>query len=200
MIKLNKKFYFFFLNISFLDLYGKEINNNKITIDKIEIKPLTLRENDFYLKIANDERVRYQSLSFKQETLEKKDYFKYKLRETNLLLQIQGIFLENTCIGYIGFFKDNTRPNILFIYYAVLPKYWGKGICTLAVEKIINNFKDMAKKQNFNIIKGTIKINNIGSQKVLEKNKFKPLLKKNGDKLVKIIDGQSIVYEYEFNL
>ena len=173
---------------------------NKITENEISIKPLTQQDKNIYLKIANDERVKYESLSYKNEKTEKEKQFKYYLMEENILLKIHGIFLNNKCVGYIGFFKDNARPNTLFIYYGVDPAYWGKGIGTLATKIFLKTFKEVGKKQNFNLIKATIKINNIGSQKVLEKNKFQPLIKKDGKKLVKIIDNQSIVYEYELKI
>lgn len=181
----------------FLYLFNMLINN---IFGNIQMKPLTMAENNWYIQLNNDPRVKYQSLSFQQKDNVKPNTLKYKLQETNILLKIQGIFLDNTCIGYMGFFKDNTRPNILFIYYAVEPKYWNKGIGTLAVKKFINDFKILAKQQGFKYIKATIKIDNIGSQRILEKNNFKIILNKNGNKLVKLIDGQNIVYEYELPL
>lgn len=200
MVKPWQKFFFYlFLNINFISNENK-IHEKKIAFEDIYIKPLTIENTNFYLKISNDERIRYQSLSIKQEKTEKGNIFKNKLKEPNILLQIQGIFLDNKPIGYVGFFKDNTKPNILFIYYAIEPKYWNKGIATLAIKAFINKFKEIAKNQNFNMIKATIKIDNKGSQRVLEKNNFKILLKKNGEKLIKLIDNQNIVYEYELNL
>lgn len=201
MVKPWQKFFFYlFLNINSLTSNENKIHEKKIAFEDIYIKPLTIENTNFYLKISNDERIKYQSLSIKQEKIEKGNIFKNKLKESNTLLQIQGIFLDNKPIGYIGFFKDNTKPNILFIYYAVEPKYWNKGIGTMATKAFINKFMKIAKDQNFNIIKATIKIDNKGSQRVLEKNNFRVLLKKNGEKLIKLIDNQNIVYEYELNL
>jgi RimJ/RimL family protein N-acetyltransferase len=190
-----------FLLITFLHTFNLvTCKLNAINENEIHIKPLTQQDKNIYLKISYDERVKYESLSYKKEKTEKEQQFKYYLMEKNILLKIHGIFIENKCVGYVGFFKDNARPNTLFIYYAVDPTYWKKGIGTLAVKNFLKIFKDIALKQNFNLIKATIKINNIGSQRVLEKNNFKPLLKKDGTKLVKLIDNQSIVYEYELKI
>ena len=53
-------------------------DNNKININDINIHPLTEKESGVYLRISNDPRIKYQSLSFTQEKIEKEKQFKYK--------------------------------------------------------------------------------------------------------------------------
>ena len=168
----------------------------------VQIIPLNENYKNEYKTLSEDDRILTQNISIINE--KKHDFhkqFQYYISIKDPLSK-KYILLneENKLIGYIGFFKNDTSPNIIFIYYAIIPSEWGKGLGTLAVKKFIEMFKDKLKQNGFKKIKATVKIQNIGSKKVLLKNKFILLLDENNEPIIEYIDDQSIVNTLELNI
>jgi RimJ/RimL family protein N-acetyltransferase len=172
---------------------------NCLKIDEITLSPLTINQKNIYKEISTDSRILEQNISnetYKENTKNFDAIFKYKLNQQNPLIKIYCIFVHDKCVGYVGFFNDNKSPKTVFIYYAIHVKEWGKGIATLAVKKFLQQMLPILKENSINLIKATVKIKNIGSQKVLLKNKFKPIKEKNGELVMEYIDNQSVVYTF----
>ncbi len=74
----------------------------------------------------------------------------------------QTVFLNNLIIGSIAKFEINNDAEIT---YWIDKAYWGKGLAT----KILNKFLTIEKCRP---LFGRVAFDNIGSQKVLEKNGF----------------------------
>ncbi|VEU80802.1 GNAT family N-acetyltransferase [Haploplasma axanthum] len=72
-------------------------------------------------------------------------------------------------IGVIDYLLDNeTDPPE--IGYFMNPKYWGKGIMTLALKEIVKiGFEEL----RFDVIGISHMVSNLGSKRVIEKNNFK---------------------------
>lgn len=81
-----------------------------------------------------------------------------------------GIFDDNTHIGNIvisGFSSHHRKAKLTYVIGET--NYWGKGVASFAVAKIIEIAKD---ELNLNKLYAGIASGNIGSMKVLEKNGF----------------------------
>jgi RimJ/RimL family protein N-acetyltransferase len=188
------KNFYFYLTYSYIFTF----KTTSLNMEKIIISPLTMKDKQKYKEISTDPRILEQNIS-SEKSMENNYFesnFKYKLREEDPLKKVYCIFIDGKLVGYIGFFKDVKTPKTLFLYYAIHQKEWGKGIATVAVKKFIQEFMGLLKVNSINLIKATVKIQNIGSQKVLLKNGFKPKKDENGDLSIEYIDGQSVVYTY----
>ena len=125
------------------------------------------------------------------------NYIKNKIYEPEALFRIQSIYWNNKFIGYIGFFQDEINRDVLFIFYAIHPQYWNKGFATLAIKKILSIFKPLIKNKKYKQISATVKVDNRGSQRVLEKNGFKVKINEDGSKVMEYANGDSLFYFYE---
>ena len=190
-------FLLYIIQFSSNHLFSKNLNSLKF--DAITIRDLSLQETTIYVNIHNLPEVWSQNTSVKiqSNTL---NYIKNKVNyEKNPLFRVQSILYKNVCIGYIGFYNDNMAPGILYIYYALHPKYWNQGIITISIQKILKIFMPLIKK-SYHTVVATVKVHNIGSQKVLEKNGFKVKLNPDGTKLNEYGNGDSLFYFYELKL
>ena len=89
---------------------------------------------------------------------------------TSTETDLYGIFDEKNHIGNIIISDLNSPHKRSEISYVVGEKlYWGKGVATFAISEIINLAKE---KYKLNKLFAGIAEDNVGSQKVLEKNGF----------------------------
>lgn len=141
---------------------------------EIIIKPMTINEQKTYLSIHEDPRVKNQNTAIDHNISlkHKQRYFVY-LIENSEILRIYGIWYKDICVGYVGFFDDVSQPKDIFIYYAVMPQYWNLGIGTIAIKLFLNLLENKVRKNGYTRILATIKIENLASKKILEKNHFK---------------------------
>ena len=158
---------------------------------KIHLQPIESKNQEDYIILLKDPRVEENHTAFESKRTDTrlKQEFKYRLQETEDLFKHYAIYYEKVFVGYIYIFTDNSSPNIVYIAYSLLPKYWNKGIGTIAVEKILYALKNKLKSRGYKYIYATIKTQNIGSQKILLKNNFKYQQEENGEKKTKIING-----------
>tara|TARA_B100001057_G_scaffold499417_1_gene609975 strand:- start:259 stop:750 length:492 start_codon:yes stop_codon:yes gene_type:complete len=136
----------------------------------IKLKKLTLRYvNKTYLKWMNDRTVfRYSDQSkYNHNIKDIKDYLKARFNSNEIIF---GIFIKDRHIGNIKLGPIDYLNKASEISYFIGEKeFWGKGIGTIAIKKIIK----IAKKKGIKkIIAGCVKQNK-SSQRVLIKNKFK---------------------------
>ena len=127
-----------------------------------------------YLKWMNDLEIhKYTEQKYTNHSLASiKKFVKLKNKSKNEFLY--GIFLKrnnlnshigNIKLGPINFIHKTGEIS----YFIGQKKLWGKGYTTLAIKEIIK----IAKKKGLKKLKAGVYEMNIGSKKVLEKNKFK---------------------------
>ncbi|GAB4851065.1 hypothetical protein Ancab_030363 [Ancistrocladus abbreviatus] len=136
---------------------------------RISIRPFTLSDVDDFFKWASDDSVtrylRWNTITSKQEAL------RY-LKEVAIPHPWRrSICLDDCSIGYISIWPgsgdDRCRANV---GYAVATEYWGQGICTAALKIAVSCvFKELPCLVR---IEGLVELENIGSQRVLEKVGF----------------------------
>ena len=97
---------------------------------------------------------------FSKVSITPKDQIKYM---KNNFQKYKICLYNNIPVGYIG------APDNEHIVYCVSPKFQGKGIGTYLVENFCKKYKNLKAK---------VKFDNVASQKVFEKLKFKK--EKNG--------------------
>lgn len=104
---------------------------------------------------------------FKHTIFTQKKWFDIQNKEGNLIF---GIFYNNIHVGIIDIkLISKIHKNCEIGYFIGNKNNWGKGIATKAIKLVSLYIKDKLKLKK--IIAHTYK-NNIGSQKVLLKNKF----------------------------
>lgn len=137
--------------------------------DLVEIKENHL--DSIFELYNNHEVTKYIDLlplKHKEEAKNEIDF--YKKRFTDSIGIRWGIVEKNQTniigtLGYNKIFKDHKGR----IGYDLLPKYWGKGVMTEALESIITyGFNEF----NISRIEAEVMQGNIGSEKLLSKLKF----------------------------
>ena len=143
---------------------------------KISIRKLNLKSdisgkyqswmNDFEVHKYTEQKYTKHSLvnirKFVREKNNSKNEFLYGifLKKNN-----SNIHIGNIKIGPINFIHKNAELS----YFIGEKKLWGKGYATLAIIEAVK----IAKKMGIKKLKAGCYKKNIGSKKVLEKNKFK---------------------------
>jgi ribosomal-protein-alanine N-acetyltransferase len=145
---------------------------------EVKLRKLSLMDLFGLIRALSDEEVS-KRLSYKEkstffkalnEILRRKDNFKFSIIVNEKFAG--GIMLENF---------DN-KDNSCNVGYFVAKEYWGKGIATLAVKKIL---KFAFNKLKVKKVKADNDLDNPASGKVL---------KKAGFKLVKVIKGKNLAF------
>lgn len=106
---------------------------------------------------------------------------------TNPSIQMQTIWMEEKIVGSIVHFDVMEKTNIS---YSILREKWGKGIATEALGRFINN---VSKRPLF----ARVAHDNVGSQRVLEKNGFQQIGKEKGFANARKKEIKEYVYQYE---
>lgn len=76
---------------------------------------------------------------------------------------------NNKCIGIMGFYRTQPEHFRTELGYMILPKYWGKGYVTEAVQTLLSfAFNTL----NFHSIEAVIDARHVASERVLQKNGF----------------------------
>lgn len=145
--------------------------SKKITLRKLNLKKDISRK---YQSWMNDYEVhKYTEQKYKKHSLS--DIRKFVMEKNNSNNEfLYGIFLNkddlkihigNIKIGPINFIHKSAELS----YFLGDRELWGKGYTDLAIKEAIK----MAKKMGIKKLKAGCYEKNIGSRKVLEKNKFK---------------------------
>ena len=107
-----------------------------------------------------------------------------------------GIFLKESgkMIGTVGFTTINLRNNTASVGYVLNSKYWGKGIATEGLKRIIEfGFDELG----FDILFARFIDENRGSQRVLEKCGFE--FYESEDKLLLVKDRMEKIIIYSLS-
>ncbi|XP_065863282.1 uncharacterized protein [Euphorbia lathyris] len=135
----------------------------------LSLRPLCISDVDDFMVWASDEKVTqfcsYGPYTTKQQGI---DYITNKVEPHPWFM---AICLNNKPIGAVSVSK-NSGDEICRgeLGYVVGSEYWGKGIATWAVRKVANTiFKEWPELER---LEALTEVENVGSQKVLEKVGF----------------------------
>nr|GFB42693.1 acyl-CoA N-acyltransferases (NAT) superfamily protein [Tanacetum cinerariifolium] len=133
----------------------------------LTLRPFKLSDTDDLLLYVGDDQVtkflRWETLNTKDEALTfiKDVCIPHRWR--------RSICIDDRSIGFVSTFYDDGHK--ADIGYGLAAKYWGQGIATaavkMAVKMVLMDFPDIVRLQAFTDVE------NIGSQRVLEKAGFK---------------------------
>lgn len=139
---------------------------------EIKLRPVTIEDANFTFEIKKDKEFRKHFPEFLlNETLEKekkliKNYIKGKKKKKEAMYIILA---DKEKVGTLEIYKANLKHKRGSIGFCLKKEYWRKGIaskaCELGLEKIKKEF-------GLHTVEATTHPDNIGSQKVLEKNGF----------------------------
>ena len=144
------------------------------------LKKMTLKDAEDLFEYASDPEVtKYVTWAPHKSIDDSIDFLKSVLRryENNEVSEWGIVYKENNkFIGTCGYVLWVPVHSLAEIAYALSWEYWGKGLVTEAVKEVI---KHGFEKMNLNRIYARCFVENIGSQKVLEKvgMKFEGILR-----------------------
>ncbi|GJR37785.1 hypothetical protein Tco_0943789 [Tanacetum coccineum] len=139
------------------------------------LRPFTLSDADDILEYTGDDQV---TKFLFMKTMTTRDEALTYIKDVCMPLPWhKSICVNNSSIGFVSVFDhEGHKANI---GYCVARKYWGQGIATqalkMSVKMVLKDFPEIVRLQAFTDVE------NIGSQRVLEKAGFKKegLLRKN---------------------
>jgi Acetyltransferases, including N-acetylases of ribosomal proteins len=144
------------------------------------LKKMTLKDAEDLFEYASDPEVtKYVTWAPHKSIDDSIDFLKSVLRryENNEVSEWGIVYKENNkFIGTCGYVLWVPVHSLAEIAFALSREYWGKGLMTEAVKEVI---KYGFEKMNLNRIYAKCFVENIGSQKVLEKvgMKFEGILR-----------------------
>ena len=138
----------------------------KLSIGILQIEQVTQSYVDWFY---NKEVVRYSDNQYRKRSFDGQcSYVESCLKNEDV--NLYGIFNDATHIGNIvmsGLCSFHRKAELTYVIGET--KYWGKGVASFAISKIIEIARD---EFNLNKLYASIASGNIGSARVLEKNGF----------------------------
>ncbi|MBA0740550.1 hypothetical protein Gogos_013745 [Gossypium gossypioides] len=136
---------------------------------RISLRRFYLTDVDDFLKWASDDKVtrylRWNTITSREEALS------YLQKVAIPQTYCRSICLDDRFIGYVsikpGSGNDKSRARL---GYAVSAEYWGQGIATAALKMAVANA--FTEFQGLVRVEALVEVENIGSQRVLEKVGF----------------------------
>lgn len=143
-----------------------------INFSQISLRPIELSDVDDLMVWLSDEKV--SRLDFWEPYTSKEDGIRFINNIPTTFAWYKVICLQNRAIGSISMRlysgDDKYRAKTAEIGYSLGSKYWGKGIATHAVKEVIKTvFTDYPHLERLG---AETDLENIGSQRVLEKSGF----------------------------
>ena len=144
------------------------------TIDctQISLRPMDVSDIDDFMVWATDEKV--TKFCTWEPYTDKEDGIKFIKNIPSHSLWFRAICLQNRAIGAISLCSyagnDECRAKSAELGYVLGSKYWGKGIVTKAVELVVKIIFD--ELPYLERIEALVDVENMGSQRVLEKAGF----------------------------
>jgi len=138
--------------------------NRQILLEKLSKKHITkltdYSQNDLFFKF----------MEYKKFTKNKQEkYLANKIKQNNFKDNFFFVInFENLPIGTLFLSRISLFANNFDLSYGLSPKYWGRGIFSLILKKLLIALK----KQNINRIQAITRKDNLSSIKVLIKNGF----------------------------
>ena len=138
----------------------------ELSISILQVEQVTQSYVDWF---SNEEVVRYSDNQYRKFSFDGQCAYVESCLQSNDI-NLYGIFDDTTHIGNIVISGLNSRHRLAELTYVIgETNYWGKGIASFAIAKMIK----VAKADfNLNKLSAGVASGNIGSRKVLEKNGF----------------------------
>jgi [ribosomal protein S5]-alanine N-acetyltransferase len=129
----------------------------------IKLRPTEITDLDWLFQFQLDKEGAYLAAFMPKDPTDKAAYLaKYTQLLSDPTVNNQTILMDNLIVGSIAtFVMEGDRE----ITYWIDRRFWGQGIATKAVKELL------AMERNRPIL-GRVAYDNLGSQKVLEKNGF----------------------------
>ncbi|CAK8539175.1 unnamed protein product [Lathyrus sativus] len=143
-----------------------------IGLNQITLRPFHLSDLDDLMVITTDEKVA-NFCSWKPYT-SKEEGIKFIENIPTRFLWCKAICLNDRAIGRISLKSrsphDKSRNKTAELGYVLASKYWGKGIATCAVKQVLKVvFNELPHLER---VEAFVDVENVGSQRVLEKAGF----------------------------
>ncbi|WJX54635.1 hypothetical protein P8452_40496 [Trifolium repens] len=151
---------------------AKEAKEERIDLTEITLRTLLLSDLDDLMVWTTDEKVA-KFCSWEPYT-SKDDGVKFIENIPNKFLWCKAICLNDRAIGCVSLFSrepdDICRNKSAELGYVLGSKYWGKGIVTYVVKQVVKvAFSELT---NLERLEAFVDVENVGSQRVLEKAGF----------------------------
>jgi [ribosomal protein S5]-alanine N-acetyltransferase len=129
----------------------------------MELKKTTLQDLDSLFVFQTDEESNFLAAFTPEFPNDKEAYFgKWSKIIANPNINMQSIFIDDSIVGSIIKFQMGDDKEIS---YWLDRKFWGKGYCSKALSMFLESETDRP-------LNGRVAFDNLGSQRVLEKNGF----------------------------
>ncbi|KAK7308855.1 hypothetical protein RJT34_05139 [Clitoria ternatea] len=149
-----------------------EIAEETIDLTQISLRPFKLSDLDDLMVWTTDEKV--AKFCTWEPYTSKEDGINFIQNMATKFMWCRAICLNDRAIGCISLASnsehDRSRENSAKLGYLVGSKYWGKGIVTRVVKQAVKDaFSELAHLIR---IEARVDVENVGSQRVLEKAGF----------------------------
>ncbi|XP_004511371.1 uncharacterized protein [Cicer arietinum] len=155
------------------------IEESIIDLSQITLRPLHLSDLDDVMVWTTDEKVAkfcsWETHTTKDDGI---NYIERKINnnknENKKVLWCKAICLNDHAIGFISLSSrsphDKSRNKSAELGYVLGSKYWGRGIATYVVKQVVKvAFSELSYLER---IEAMVDVENVGSQRVLEKAGF----------------------------
>lgn len=112
---------------------------------------------DSLLRSALGSKSDFKAEDFRRETIEWS-------KKNNA--DIFAIILNNSSIGMISLSHQDLNQNTARIGYWICSKYWGEGRTSIAFKQLLQ----VARNKRIDIVSASIKVDNLASRRIWEKN------------------------------
>lgn len=139
--------------------------------EKVVLVPMEMEDVDFFYKMINDIRIsRFVAGRTIYTRKEEEDFISSELKNRNAV-HLTILDKNGQRVGKISFWiADNRKNGTAEVGYWIAPEYWGKGYATEALHLVC---EIAFVRYNLRRLYARVRANNVGSQRVLEKNGFK---------------------------
>lgn len=137
----------------------------------LKLIPTTISDLETLFQFQKDEESNQMAAFTSENQNDKEAYLtKWKGIVENTEIPMHTIWLKSEIVGSILYFNFGDETNVSYI---IDRKYWGKNFATLALSEFLSKFPNKT-------FYARTAFDNIGSQKVLEKNGFTNIGKEQG--------------------
>ncbi|XP_027359701.1 uncharacterized protein LOC113868392 [Abrus precatorius] len=146
-------------------MHPNEMEKESVDLTQISLRPLQFSDLDDLMVWRNDEKVA-RFCSWEPNTT-KEDGIKFIQDIPNKFVWCRAICLKGGAIGCISL---TSREKAVELGYVIASKYWGQGIATVAVKQAVKAaFNELEELER---VEALVDVQNVGSQRVLEKVGF----------------------------
>lgn len=147
-------------------------------MNQIYLRKAEWKDVDLLFEWANDREVRINSFNTAPiEYEEHKRWFKNCLQDENVAIYI--CYFNTQPIGQV---RLNCNNETAVISYSIAKKYRGRGFGKFIIKLIEDEVISMWP--NVKVLFGSVKLNNIASQRIFEHNGYRKKVKEESEKII----------------